>query len=513
MYGFATPEGTARFQNRFASPYPFVWRSLGKTGLCVGAFGFGGYRIHNRQESYQDALLKAVAGGCNLIDTSSNYGDGGSEILVGSVIQRLSHEYSIGRDEIVVVTKGGYIQGSNLAIAKQREIDGNPFPDVVRYMEGCWHCIHPEFLEDQLDRSLKRLGLQTIDVYLLHNPEYFLTDYAKKKRGPIEAAREEYNRRIALAFQWMERKVQEGRIRYYGISSNTFPDNTKKADFTSFEQTLEIAEAISPNHHYAVIQLPMNLLERGAWVHKTQANGTKSVLQAAKQANIAVLINRPLNAFAHSRIIRLSEFGVADEDQLHRQMETVFAAIGELENHYQQDIGSMPEFRELTSKYDNHLMWGDTLSANYAYFRGFEEWNSTLESMIWPAFLNAVSLFSSCAEGNESWHKWVGNYTQRMVELVALISAYYENKAQARSARIRERISHLNTNLAFLKTLSQKSVHLLASIPEITTVLIGMRRPEYVDDILRLRSHPPIIDAHDVLETLDRSQILEEALS
>ena len=40
-------------------------------------------------------------------------------------------------------------------------------------MEGCWHCLHPEFLQDQLTRSLDRLQLETLDVCLLHNPEYF----------------------------------------------------------------------------------------------------------------------------------------------------------------------------------------------------------------------------------------------------------------------------------------------------------------------------------------------------
>lgn len=60
-------------------------------------------------------------------------------------------------------------------------------------MEGgrqrCWHCIHPDFLADQWTRSAERLGLETIDIYLLHNPVHFLSDSGVKKRNS-ESSRE-----------------------------------------------------------------------------------------------------------------------------------------------------------------------------------------------------------------------------------------------------------------------------------------------------------------------------------
>jgi hypothetical protein len=45
---------------------------------------------------------------------------------------------------------------------------------LVEYAEGLEHCIHPDFLDDQIGRSLDRLGLDALDGYLLHNPEYYL---------------------------------------------------------------------------------------------------------------------------------------------------------------------------------------------------------------------------------------------------------------------------------------------------------------------------------------------------
>src|SRR5262249_15383052 len=140
----------------------------------VSKAGFGGYRIHEMRPEHRDALELALSSGCNLIDTSANYTDGNSERLIGATLGRMISEGKIRREEVVVVSKGGYVQGSNLSLAHSRVRAGNPFPEMVEYHADCWHCISPEFLEDQITRSLERLKLDQLDAYLLHNPEYFL---------------------------------------------------------------------------------------------------------------------------------------------------------------------------------------------------------------------------------------------------------------------------------------------------------------------------------------------------
>ena len=123
-------------------------RPLGSTGLHCHVLGFGCYRIMNGNADHEAALRAYLARGGNLIDTSANYGDGSSEELAGKVLQ------GIARARVIVVTKGGYIQGQNKALAQQRN-----FPEVVEYGPGISHCIHPEFLETQIERSCRRLGL------------------------------------------------------------------------------------------------------------------------------------------------------------------------------------------------------------------------------------------------------------------------------------------------------------------------------------------------------------------
>ncbi|MCA9924600.1 MAG: hypothetical protein KC421_19630, partial [Anaerolineales bacterium] len=53
-------------------------------------------------------------------------------------------------------------QGQNYEMVQARKAAGRPFPNLVKVKAGLDHCIHPEFLADQLTRSLERLQLETI---------------------------------------------------------------------------------------------------------------------------------------------------------------------------------------------------------------------------------------------------------------------------------------------------------------------------------------------------------------
>src|SRR5258708_6737832 len=104
----ATVQGTESYPHR-TSP-----NLLGKTGWSVSPVGFGGYRISPLVQDHREALKLALTSGCNLIDTSTNYGDGASEKLIGEVLRELTTEHGLKRDQVVVVSKVGYIQGENL---------------------------------------------------------------------------------------------------------------------------------------------------------------------------------------------------------------------------------------------------------------------------------------------------------------------------------------------------------------------------------------------------------------
>ncbi|TKB74748.1 MAG: DUF255 domain-containing protein, partial [Nitrospira sp.] len=261
LAGSATAAGTTHFVARLCAmranspPASAGYGPFGNTGLTVSALGFGGYRVGTDDAEHREALARSLLHGCNLIDTSTNYADGESERLVGLVLADLIKKGLRRRDEIIVVSKIGYVQGQNLARANARESAGRPYPEMVKYGEALWHCLHPEFLADQLDLSLDRLGLETLDVCLLHNVEYFLSDAAHRGLTDLASLRQQFYRRLRDAFEFLERQVAAGRLSYYGVSSNTCTAPPDHPEATSLSEMLDAArEAGGIGHHFRVVQ-------------------------------------------------------------------------------------------------------------------------------------------------------------------------------------------------------------------------------------------------------------------
>lgn len=271
----------------------------------MGQVGFGSYRVSIKSAEHRAALTLALKLGCPLIDTSANYTNGESEELIGSVLKENP------TFKPLIVTKAGYIQGKNLKIIQELNDSGKAVEDLVDLGEFLKHSIHPEFLENQLDHSLLRLGLESVETYLLHNPEYYF-----KSEG---ANADEYYRRIEKAFIYLETEVQRGRISSYGISSNHFVLPPSAPDATDLNRVLEVAKRIKARH-FTTIQFPFNLIEINA-LEKFGEYGDESLLELAKKNNLITMTNRPLNAFSGDQLVRLAtyEFMTKDFDQLKAQ--------------------------------------------------------------------------------------------------------------------------------------------------------------------------------------------------
>ncbi len=150
-------------------------RSLGTTGLTVSEVGFGGWSIGGRdygptydRESVA-AIRRALELGVTFFDTADMYGDGRSERLFGEALSGLA-------GKVVVATKGGY--------------------DMARGMVKDFSRKH---LEAAVAASLKRLKVEVIDLYQLHNPSVDLLKGAD-------------------LFEIVEDFQRRGLIRYYGVS-------------------------------------------------------------------------------------------------------------------------------------------------------------------------------------------------------------------------------------------------------------------------------------------------------
>jgi aryl-alcohol dehydrogenase-like predicted oxidoreductase len=447
----------------------------------VSTVGFGGYRIHEFEPDHREALRLALLSGCNLIDTSSNYTDGSSERLIGQVTTDLFECGALKREQIVFVTKAGYVQGQNLKEARLRKERGEGFPDMVEFQPDCWHNISPAFLEDQIGKSLERLRLSTIDILLLHNPEYFL-----KASG----ARETYYQRIEQAFRHLEGECQKGRIRYYGISSNTFPEDEARSDFTSLSRVVEIAESIAlesgKKHHFAVAQMPFNLFEPGAAL--SHNNHRKSVLYFAEKKNLGILVNRPLNSFSRGRLTRLTSFASHDAVEVKGGLHVTLGRAIELE----KTAPGAP-------KAGQGLQWAHVLRDRLGELDDLLTWKEALYMQIMPSIRQALSRL------NADRSSWSTEYQEVMQKLFDLISCDLENLAHQKSTVLDEQISQFAPELKEAPTLSQKVLRLYLSFPQISSVLVGMRTPDYVKDTLHAATAPTSTADH-ALTVLSRFQ-------
>jgi aryl-alcohol dehydrogenase-like predicted oxidoreductase len=172
----ATPEGTRRYASRLGSiTAPEHFRS--QQDLCMSSVGLGTYLGHwdeRTDRMYQQSVRRAIELGCNVIDSAINYRFQRSERAIGAALKQLFESNRASRDEIVVTTKGGFFPFES---EPPRDARGWLMENIIntgaarpdQFVDS--HCMSPTYLENQLGHSLQNLGLDTIDVYYIHNPE------------------------------------------------------------------------------------------------------------------------------------------------------------------------------------------------------------------------------------------------------------------------------------------------------------------------------------------------------
>jgi len=513
--GSATPEGTARYAARLVNQprangrFEFGFTPFGSTGLTASKLGFGCYRVDGTDPEYGAALSKALRSGVNLIDTSTNYMDGESERVVGSVIRDLVKQKEIARDEVIVVSKIGYVQGQNFQQAEARERAGHPYPDMVRYGEGIWHCIHPEFLADQLDASLDRLGLATLDVCLLHNPEYFLSEAVHRGGTNLIEQREEFYRRLERAFAYFESQVAAGRIHWYGVSSNTVTADPADAESTSLSHMLAAATKAAssqnmPQHHFAVVQCPMNLFESGAWrMRNTGAHQDQSLLQLAQREHVAVLLNRPLNAMpmTGSGVLRLADFPFEGNAV---NIEEALRAVRSLEEEYRSALAPVIPHGGEGTKPADFFNWAAELARIGPHIQGLEHWEQIEHQMIAPhvnQVLQAIPRLLSGASA-EQWETWRDRYVPSLLTLLRGLRHEAIEKSRGRAEKVAASIDPLLPEARRKESLSRKALWVLSSTPGVTCVLNGMRTGHYVDDSIAVLGWEPLKEPRSIYESV-----------
>jgi aryl-alcohol dehydrogenase-like predicted oxidoreductase len=207
------------------NPTPFPKRRLGSSGLEVSAIGLGCMSLSGAYgESPDDAgialIHAALERGITLLDTSDMYGFGHNEELVGKAIKGR-------RDQIILATKFGNLGGRGGKVADGR----------------------PEYVLSACEASLKRLGVDVIDLYYQHRVDPTV---------PVEDT-----------FGAMAKLVEQGKVRALGISEAR-PATIRRAHAT---------------HPLAAVQNEFSLL------YRTEAEET---LQTTRELGISFVAYSPL---------------------------------------------------------------------------------------------------------------------------------------------------------------------------------------------------------------------------
>ena len=164
-------------------------RKLGNTGVDIPAIGLGCMGMSSVYGAADDAtsiavIHRALELGISFLDTADIYGLGGNEELVGRAIRGK-------RDQVVLATKFGRVIEGSGADGKGYDIDGSP-----------------AYVKRAAEASLRRLGVETIDLYYQHRVD---------PRTPIEET-----------VGAMAELVKEGKVRYLGLSEAA-PETIRRA--------------------------------------------------------------------------------------------------------------------------------------------------------------------------------------------------------------------------------------------------------------------------------------------
>ncbi|MGH9497367.1 MAG: aldo/keto reductase, partial [Candidatus Sulfotelmatobacter sp.] len=240
---------------------------------------------------YTSAVVAAVRGGVNVVDSAINYRLQRSERSVGAALKVLSTD-EFSREEIVVCTKAGFLTPDGEMPEDASEYFSREYVErgILRPEDiaaGC-HCMAPGYLSDQLDRSRRNLGIECVDVFYLHNPETQLS----------EVTADEFHRRISEAFRFLESAVSTGKIGAYGVATwNAFREERNSTGYLSLAAMEGIArEAGGPDHHFRFVQLPLNLAMPEALLRPNQVveGKTMAMVQAGRALGITIVSSAAL---------------------------------------------------------------------------------------------------------------------------------------------------------------------------------------------------------------------------
>lgn len=227
------------------------YRKLGKTGYKISEISYGSWSLGAdwgdvSEDQAMKVLNKAVDLGVNFIDTADVYGDGRSEKLIGKLLKQR-------KERVFVATKAGRRLNPHIA-------DGYTKENLNKFV----------------DRSLKNLGVKTLDLLQLHCPPTAIY----------------YNQKV---FDVLEEMVKKKKIRYYGVSVEKVEEGLKAMEYPGV----------------STVQIIFNMFRQ---------RPAELFFEQAKKKNIGIIIRVPLaSGLLSGKMTKNTNFPKNDHRNYNRQ--------------------------------------------------------------------------------------------------------------------------------------------------------------------------------------------------
>jgi len=329
-----------------------------------------------------------------------------------------------------------------------------------------------------------------VDVYLLHNPEYFLEDISHR-REVTAADHDEFYRRIHEAFRFLEAQATVGRIRWYGVSSNNFVHPSSNPTATSVSRCLQEAERLSKDHRFRVVQFPLNLYEAGAAL--VPNNEGLPVLSFCREHGLAALANRPLNAFHQNELVRLADWGPPgapppDIEALRRKLEP----LSRQEAEFEQWAGAPVQLTGGASI-------TDLLLGLVPQLWSVGHWEQVAGRHVVEPIQAWIIQTQQKYQQDARWIAWRDQFAELINPVLREVRLYLAARQQRVSDEVRARLLSAGYPSGE-RSLSRMALDVLVGLEGLSCVLAGVRRREYVDDAMRVQQ----IDGVDSAAILKR---------
>ena len=244
-------------------------------------------------------VARALLNGINVIDTGAHYRYGRSLAAVGAGV-RAAVESGVPREAMFLISKGGFLTlrggpPADMQAWFDKEIVAQGYGSMEDLAKGA-HLLTPEYINYQIELSRNLMGVETLDAFLVDQPEVHIPEIGK----------EALNRKLLPVFEVLERAVNDGRIRYYGISTfdglRVETDDKMFQSITSMQGLAEKAAQTATGqdmarHHFKLMMMPFNQVMLEGFTRFNTATGHGNVgspVQAAHQLDVFMMASHTM---------------------------------------------------------------------------------------------------------------------------------------------------------------------------------------------------------------------------